>query len=273
MTGPVAKALLIALAFTGPLWAMLAVRLVPERIWPAQPARPASDRINLLVWLAYMAAQFGLGPAFGGLITLAVNGAGGGLIVLPSTGWGLLVGAAVYLAAMDLAEYAFHRAQHAVPALWAMHSLHHSDPHFDSTTSARHFWAEPVIKSLTVWLAVGMLLKASPAIVALYAAATYLNVLIHSNTRLDLGRCWWLINTPAYHRLHHSASPEHWNCNFAALLPVYDLIFGGWRRPAPDERPSTGLDTGEAPSGPLEAVLWPVRRVRLRQALRTSSAP
>ena len=195
-----------------------------------------------------MAAQFGLGPAFGGLITLAVNGAGGGLIALPSTGWGLLVGAAVYLAAMDLAEYAFHRAQHAVPALWAMHSLHHSDPHFDFTTSARHFWAEPVIKSLTVWLAVGMLLKASPAIVALYAAATYLNVLIHSNTRLDLGRCWWLINTPAYHRLHHSASPEHWNCNFAALLPVYDLVFGGWRRPAPDERPRTGLDTGEAPS-------------------------
>ena len=272
MTAPIARALLLALAFTGPLWVMLAVRLVPERLWPAQPKRPAGDRINLFVWLIYMAAQFGLGPAFGGLVTLAVNAAGGGLIVLPASGWGLAIGAAIYLAAMDLAEYAFHRAQHAIPALWAMHSLHHSDPHFDSTTSARHFWAEPVIKSLTVWLVVGMLLKASPAIVAIYAAATYYNVLIHSNTRLDLGRAWWLVNTPAYHRLHHSASPEHWDCNFAALLPVYDLIFGGWRRPGLGERPVTGLDTGEAPSGPLEAALWPLRYARLRRAAQISPA-
>ena len=272
MTPSLVRALLLALALTGPLWVMLAVRRAPERLWPAQPKRPAGDRINLFVWLVYMAAQFGLGPAFGGLVTLAVNAAGGGLIVLPSSGWGLAVGAVIYLAAMDLAEYAFHRAQHAIPALWAMHSLHHSDPHFDSTTSARHFWAEPVIKSLTVWLVVGMLLKASPAIVAIYAAATYYNVLIHSNTRLDLGRAWWLVNTPAYHRLHHSASPEHWNCNFAALLPVYDLIFGGWRRPGPGERPRTGLDTGEAPTGPLEAALWPLRYARLRRAAQISPA-
>jgi len=273
MTGPLARALVLILALTGPLWTMLAVRLILERLWPAQPPRAAGDRTNLFVWLAYMAAQFGLGPAFGGLITLAISAAGGGLIVLPSTGWGLLLGAGVYLAAMDLAEYAFHRAQHAIPALWAMHALHHSDPHFDSTTSARHFWAEPVIKSLTVWLAVGMLLKASPAIVAIYAAATYYNVLIHSNTRLDLGRAWWLVNTPAYHRLHHSASSEHWNCNFAALLPIYDLIFGGWRRPAPGERPRTGLDTGEAPGGPIEVVLWPLRYARLRRTARVASAP
>ena len=259
-------ALLLALAFTGPLWAMIALRLGPERLWPAQAPRPDRDRINLFVWLAYMAAQFGLGPAFGGLITLAVNAAGGGLIVLPSGGLGLALGAAAYLAAMDLGEYAFHRAQHALPALWAMHSLHHSDPHFDSTTAARHFWAEPVIKSLTVWLAVGVLFKASPAVVAIYAAATYLNLLIHSNTRLHLGRLSWLVNTPAYHRLHHSASPEHWDCNFAALLPVYDLIFGGYRRPGARERPRTGLDTGERPTHPLQALAWPLRYTRLRQA-------
>jgi sterol desaturase/sphingolipid hydroxylase (fatty acid hydroxylase superfamily) len=263
--------LFLALAFTGPLWAMVAMRLGPERLWPAQAARPEHDRINLFVWLAYMVAQFGLGPAFGGLITLGVNAAGGGLIVLPSTGLGLMLGAAVYLAAMDLAEYVFHRAQHAIPALWVMHSLHHSDPHFDSTTSARHFWAEPVIKSLTVWLVVGVTFKASPAIVTIYAAATYLNVLIHSNTRLHLGRLSWLVNTPAYHRLHHSAAPEHWDCNFAALLPIYDLIFGGYRPPGADERPRTGLDTGERPSGPLEAALWPLRYARLRRAARQVS--
>jgi sterol desaturase/sphingolipid hydroxylase (fatty acid hydroxylase superfamily) len=124
-----------------------------------------------------------------------------------------------------------------------------------------------VIKSLTVWLAVGVAFKASPAIVGIYAAATYLNVLIHSNTRLHLGRLSWLVNTPAYHRLHHSALPEHWNCNFAALLPIYDVIFGGYRRPGAQERPPTGLDTGETPRNALEVLLWPLRYARLQRAV------
>ena len=273
MVAPLASVLAFALVVTGPVWVMLLVRMVPERLWPASEPRPQRDRLNLFVWLAYMLAQFSAGPAFGGLITVAVNAAGGGLIVLPSSGWGLVLAAAIYLLAMDLAEYAFHRAQHAIPALWAMHSLHHSDPHFDSTTSARHFWAEPVIKSLTVWLAVGVLFKVSPAIVAIYAAATYYNVLIHSNTRLDLGRFNWVVNTPAYHRLHHSALPEHWDCNFAALLPIYDVIFGGYRPPRPGERPPTGLDTGERPRKALEAALWPLGYARQRRRAAAQAAP
>jgi sterol desaturase/sphingolipid hydroxylase (fatty acid hydroxylase superfamily) len=265
MTGALIPALTVVLLLTGPVWAMLLMRL-PERLWPAHAARPSGERLNLFVWLAYTVAQLGLGPAAGGLITLAVNAAGGGLIVLPSTGWGLIVGMGVYLAAMDLAEYAYHRAQHAIPALWAMHALHHSDAHFDATTSARHFWAEPIIKSLTVWLAVGVLFKASPLIVGLYATATYYNVAIHSNTRLTLGRFSWLLNTPAYHRLHHSASPEHWDCNFAALLPIYDVIFGGYRPAKIGEYPRTGLDTGERPDGPVQATLWPLVYLGKRRA-------
>ncbi|HUO23270.1 MAG TPA: sterol desaturase family protein [Caulobacteraceae bacterium] len=265
MSRTVIPVLVFFLLFTGPAWAMLLTRL-PERLWPAQAPRPAADRLNWLVWIAYMAAQAVTGPALGGLITLAVNQAGGGLIVLPSSGWGLILGFVIYLLAMDLAEYAFHRAQHAIPALWAMHALHHSDPHFDATTSARHFWAEPAIKSLTVWLAVGVLFKASPLILGLYTAAAYWNVPIHSNTRLSLGRFAWLLNTPAYHRMHHSASPEHWDCNFAALLPIYDVIFGGYRPPGPAERPKTGLDTGERPDGPLQAVLWPLVYLGQRRA-------
>jgi sterol desaturase/sphingolipid hydroxylase (fatty acid hydroxylase superfamily) len=255
----IAPILLLGLALTAPLWVMGLVRAGLERYWPAHAPRPADDRLNLGVWLAYVAAPFALGPACGALITLAINAAGGGLIVLPASGFSLIAGAAIYLVVMDFGEYAFHRAQHAIPALWAMHSLHHSDPHFDTTTSVRHFWLEPVIKSVTIWLAVALTFKAAPAIVALYTAASFYNMVIHSNTRLHLGRASWLINTPAYHRLHHSASPEHWDCNFAALLPVFDLIFGGYRAPRADERPRTGLDSGEAPQGLIQATLWPLR--------------
>jgi sterol desaturase/sphingolipid hydroxylase (fatty acid hydroxylase superfamily) len=36
---------------------------------------------------------------------------------------------------VDLGEYLFHRAQHAIPLLWALHSLHHSDPDIRSIRS------------------------------------------------------------------------------------------------------------------------------------------
>jgi sterol desaturase/sphingolipid hydroxylase (fatty acid hydroxylase superfamily) len=243
---------------------MLLVWLGPERLWPAGTGRPQKDRLNLFAWLAYSAAQLGLSPALGGLATYTDNAVGGGLIVLPAHGYSLVLSAVVYFLAMDLAEYVFHRAQHAIPAMWAMHSLHHSDPHFDATTSGRHFWLEPVIKSLTVWLVVGVLFKTPIPAIAIYAAITHYNVVVHSNTRLYLGRFSWLINTPAYHRLHHSAAPEHWNCNFAALLPIWDVIFGGYRRPGPLERPRTGLDSGEAPRTVMETAAWPLLRPKRR---------
>src|SRR4051812_4194107 len=37
-----------------------------------------------------------------------------------------------FVLTMDLGEYLFHRAQHAIPWLWKLHSLHHSDPNMSA---------------------------------------------------------------------------------------------------------------------------------------------
>jgi sterol desaturase/sphingolipid hydroxylase (fatty acid hydroxylase superfamily) len=195
-----------------------------------------------------------------------VNRAGGGLIALPSNGWGLLVGVAAYFVAMDFGEFAFHRAQHRLPWLWAWHSLHHSDPTYDATTTVRHFWLDPFLKAVTVWLAVGLVFRAPAPITLIYGVITLYNFVIHSNTRLDLGRWSWLLNAPGYHRLHHSASPEHFNVNFAALLPIFDVLGGTYRPARPGERPATGLDTGDLPREALEVALWPVRGLVRRRS-------
>jgi sterol desaturase/sphingolipid hydroxylase (fatty acid hydroxylase superfamily) len=147
-----------------------------------------------------------------------------------------------------------------------MHSLHHSDPAFGATTTMRHFWLDPLLKTLTIWLAVGLLFKAGPAIVGVYALASYYNFWVHSNVRVGYGAAGWLLNSPQYHRLHHSASPEHFNCNYAALLPIFDLISGAYRRPTPGEYPATGLDDGARPHGLIQAVLWPLRQQRATPA-------
>jgi sterol desaturase/sphingolipid hydroxylase (fatty acid hydroxylase superfamily) len=223
------------------------------------------DRSNLHAWTIGLLAQFALSPALGAVVTTLVNRAGGGLIVLPSHGWGLLAGVAAYLVAMDFGEFAFHRAQHRLPWLWDWHSLHHSDTSYDATTTVRHFWLDPFLKSVTVWLAVGLLFKAPAPIPLIYGLLTFYNHVIHSNTRLDFGRWSWLLNAPGYHRLHHSASPEHFDVNFAALLPVFDVLSGTYRPARPGERPPTGLDTGERPMTAAEVAMWPVRaRLRFR---------
>jgi sterol desaturase/sphingolipid hydroxylase (fatty acid hydroxylase superfamily) len=238
---------------------MAALRLVAERRWPAQARRPTADRSNLHAWSIGLLTQFAFSPVLGAGVTTLVNRAGGGLIALPAHGWGLLAGFAAYLVAMDLGEFAFHRAQHKLPWLWAWHSLHHSDPSYDATTSVRHFWLDPFLKSVTVYLAVGLLFKAPAPIPLIYGLLTLYNFVIHSNTRLDLGRWSWLLNAPGYHRLHHSASPEHFDVNFAALLPVFDVLTGSYRPAKPGERPATGLDTGARPVSAADVFLWPAR--------------
>ena len=252
------------LAAPGPSLALFAAALgaclLAERLRPARAAPPAGRALNLGLGLFSTAMRVFSAGSVGAAATLAVNALGGGWIVLPSSGWGLAWGALAYFVAMDLGEYLFHRAQHAIPLLWSMHSLHHSDPDFGATTTVRHFWLDPLIKTLTIWLAVGLLFKASPAVVGVYALTTYYNVWAHANVRVGYGRWAWLLNSPQYHRLHHSAAPEHFNANFAAILPIFDVISGAYCAPAPDEYPATGLDDGDRPAGFIEGVLWPLRR-------------
>jgi sterol desaturase/sphingolipid hydroxylase (fatty acid hydroxylase superfamily) len=241
------------------LAAVLLACLFAERLAPGVARARPNRALNLGVWLVSTLISFVSAGSVGALATLAVNAAGGGLIMLPTHGRGLVLGAAIYLIAMDLGEYLFHRAQHVVPALWAMHSLHHSDPDFGATTTVRHFWLDPILKTVTIWLAVGLLFKASPAIVAVYAMASYYNFWTHSNVKVGYGRLAWALNSPQYHRLHHSAAPEHFNRNYAALLPIFDVLSGAYRRPRPDEYPRTGLDTGDRPQSLVQALVWPLR--------------
>lgn len=70
------------------------------------------------------------------------NALGGGLVTLPSSGWGLIVGLLVYTLVIDLGEFVFHRAQHRYPLLWAKHALHHSDEAMNVAPTLGHFWAE-----------------------------------------------------------------------------------------------------------------------------------
>jgi len=172
--------------------------------------------------------------------------------------WPLLLSAALFVLVADLAEYLYHRAQHAIPWLWRRHALHHSDPCVTTTTTERHWWGDPILKALLFVAPLAALLRPSPADYSVYSALSLWNYVAHANLKLDFGRWSWLLNSPAYHRLHHARGAEHHGANYAALIPIFDVLSGAYRRP--QEFLETGLES--QPRTLVEALAWPPRGLR-----------
>ena len=78
---------------------------------------------------------------------------------------------------------------------------------------------------------------------------------IHANLKLGLGRLSWLVDGPQVHRIHHSKLPEHFDRNFAAFFPIWDVIFGTYYHPRRGEFPPTGV-TGEPQVRTLREAAW-----------------
>jgi len=152
----------------------------------------------------------------------------------------------------DFWYYWWHRAQHEFPALWELHKLHHSDEHMNATTIYRSHFFELAGQALVRGLSVGLLvdLRAEPGALVVALAAGLLppiwDFFIHANVRLPaLGALVPFLSTPQFHRIHHSKLPEHQDKNYAIWLPLFDVVFGSYHRPQPDEYPPTGLSSGE----------------------------
>jgi sterol desaturase/sphingolipid hydroxylase (fatty acid hydroxylase superfamily) len=238
-----------------------------ERWAPACPSTEPNLFFNLACFAPAALLSAAVGPVVAATTIAVVNACGGGWITLSAAGWAIVPGVAVYLFVMDFGEYLFHRAQHRLPMLWAMHSLHHSDRDFNVSTTVRHFWLEHLIKGVTIYPVVAILFRPDPVVVVIYGVLSTYNYFAHLNCRIGFGRWAWLLNSPQLHRIHHSALLEHRDRNFAALLPVFDVVFGAFTRPGPNEYPETGLGGREAAPSWAEAFTWPVRATRQPEAV------
>jgi sterol desaturase/sphingolipid hydroxylase (fatty acid hydroxylase superfamily) len=173
-------------------------------------------------------------------------------IVLTAVGWLML---------HDLLYYGFHRWQHTSRWLWAEHELHHADEAMNVTTNLRHHWLEAPLHAMCVTLPLGYLVQLPvPFVLPLAVTLDTFGYLLHLDTRVRFGSMnQWLAN-PEFHRVHHSAAPEHRDQNFAAIFPIWDRLFGTYYQPS-NSRPQTGVHSGVR-IGPLQGVLWPFMRWR-----------
>lgn len=132
----------------------------------------------------------------------------------------------------DFAGYWAHRLMHRVPLLWRLHSVHHAPKHLTWFEAWRQHPIDFVLHGIAVG-APGALLGASlsdvASVVLLRKAFT---TFLHSNIHWRFGIFEWVLATPAFHHLHHSADPRDHDRNFAGTFPLTDLLFGTHRAPA-----------------------------------------
>jgi sterol desaturase/sphingolipid hydroxylase (fatty acid hydroxylase superfamily) len=194
----------------------------PQRIgrlrrWPANLGIVALD--SVLVRLLMPTAAVGVA-------LFAETHHWGLLHVLQAPAWLALIGSMLLL---DLAIYLQHVLFHAVPGLWRLHRMHHTDLEFDVTTGAR-FHPLEILLSLAIKLGVIAALGAPALAVLIFEVVLNATSMFnHGNVGLpqrldDMLR--WLVVTPDMHRVHHSWIPHETNSNFGFNLPWWDRLFG-----------------------------------------------
>ncbi len=189
----------------------------------------------------------------------AAAATGGPLLYLEAdTVLGSIALVVVFALYIDCAKYWMHRLSHKIPLLWAVHSFHHSAECMTVATGARHHWAETIVLAPFFFLTL-MLFQVPEHLMATAIILVKMpDGIQHLNYKIAWHRVGLWVNTPLWHRIHHSADPKHNDKKFSVAFPIMDVIFGTAYRPAPDEYPETGLDTGENPNF-WQGIIWPFR--------------
>ena len=117
---------------------------------------------------------------------------------------------------------------HEHPRLWSFHAVHHCPAQMDWLAGSRMHFAEVLFTRSIVILPIYLLGFAESAINAYIVWVAIQAVLIHANTSLPFGRLEYLFATPHFHHWHHAADAEAIDRNYAAHLPVLDMLFGTW---------------------------------------------
>jgi len=215
----------------------LALGLLVEAMGPfrRQALRARCRRWAVNVGLALVNGPILFGTSL--LLAWAIEDLGlGGLALLDRVGAGFWASLMATLLLAEFVSYWLHRAHHAVPFLWRLHRVHHSDTAPDVTTTHRHHPGEAFIGAVaavpTFWV-LGPTFEASVAVAALWtvvATFSHANVRVGGGLQALLGR---IIVTPDYHRVHHSADPAYANTHFGTVIPLYDHLFRTARRWTP----------------------------------------
>ena len=141
----------------------------------------------------------------------------------------------LYFVVLDFFDYWYHRASHQFNWWWGLHSLHHSQQNMNLWSDNRNHLLDDVLRDIYMAL-IALGIGVQPAqYMLLVSLSRILESVQHANIRLHFGRIGeCLLVSPRYHRMHHAigagaksdGKPSLGGCNFAVLLPLWDILFG-----------------------------------------------
>ena len=140
--------------------------------------------------------------------------------------------------AVEFVYYWEHRIEHRVRIFWAYHSVHHSSPIFNLTTSYRVLFTEEFTGP--IFFVPLVLAGFHPVMVLLMLAFILIyQSWIHTEHIGKLGILEGILNTPSNHRVHHGTQEKYLDKNYGAVLMLWDRIFKTYQ--AEEEVPVYGL--------------------------------
>lgn len=169
--------------------------------------------------------------------------------------------AAIAVVCADFIFYWQHRWEHERRLLWDLyHSVHHSSPSFDQTTSLRVGMFDALV---TAGVTIPMVAIGFSPILAVTSMAVNLGYQTWIHTELIKRMPTWfeaIFNTPSHHRVHHGVEDRYLDTNYAGILTVWDRLFGTFQEET--VRPTYGLTTQIESSNQLDIQFAELRRLR-----------
>lgn len=222
----------LAIPFAILAWVAIMERAMPyERSWNRSRGDLRADVSSLLIVAGGLESAIGI--VYPGIAATAYShlvASGLERSAFPSH-WPLLLQAALLVLLADLGKYWFHRFGHETDLGWRLHSVHHS--------VKRVYWLNgfrlhPLyhlinfIVAILPWVCLG----AQPQAVALYTVILAISAAYqHANIDMRHGVLNYVFNTNELHRWHHSRQLAESNANYGAVILLWDLLFGTYRRP------------------------------------------
>jgi sterol desaturase/sphingolipid hydroxylase (fatty acid hydroxylase superfamily) len=213
-------------------FALILVFEICERIWPARPVDRWLDfKLDALSFafaltvnrLSTWFLRHLVGQATPPLLASTVHC----LQNLPSA-----VKIILALFIVDFLLYWIHRAQHRFGLMWRTHAWHHSVEQMYWFAGFRTSFLHSFIYNIPQVVIPVTLLKLTPAEAGIgYSIGILIQFWEHTNLRVNIGPLAWLIVTPDYHRIHHSAT-AHRGMNLAPTFRIWDRLFRTYVDPA-----------------------------------------
>jgi len=137
----------------------------------------------------------------------------------------------LFIVVEDFLLYWVHRFMHT-KHVWRVHKWHHSPTYMYWLAGFRTTFPHCVLFNLPFILALPILYKApSLAFMLIMVEHMCRNDWMHMNVTWESDWLEWLIVTPRYHHIHHSADPRHHVANLGSLFTIWDRLFGTYLNP------------------------------------------